>query len=253
MATVLPKLVGDRIKRREDPALIQGLGRYVDDVPTVGTLYAASCLRERGYAVALFDAMLAESEDEWGVALDRHNPGFAVLYEDNFNYLSKMCLLRMREAALTMVEMAKARGCTVILCGADATDHAGFYLSHGADFVLLGEGEETLAELVDHLTGRAQTARDSILGLAWKESALHNLMGKDQLACHSEPRSGEESHLPWLAERDSHLHCTERTPALAGGARGAVQVSAFIRIPPPALAGFPNLPITRATDTTGHG
>lgn len=41
MATVLPKLVGDRIKRREDPALIQGLGRYVDDVPTIGTLHAA--------------------------------------------------------------------------------------------------------------------------------------------------------------------------------------------------------------------
>ena len=38
---VLPKLVGDRIKRREDPALIQGLGRYVDDVPVVGTLHAA--------------------------------------------------------------------------------------------------------------------------------------------------------------------------------------------------------------------
>src|SRR2546430_3507032 len=41
MAAVLPKLVGDRIKRREDPALIQGLGRYVDDVPMVGTLHAA--------------------------------------------------------------------------------------------------------------------------------------------------------------------------------------------------------------------
>lgn len=38
---VLPKLVGDRIKRREDPALIQGLGRYVDDVPLVGILHAA--------------------------------------------------------------------------------------------------------------------------------------------------------------------------------------------------------------------
>jgi carbon-monoxide dehydrogenase large subunit len=38
---VLPKLVGDRIKRREDPALIQGLGKYVDDIPMVGTLHAA--------------------------------------------------------------------------------------------------------------------------------------------------------------------------------------------------------------------
>ena len=38
---VLPKLVGDRIKRREDPALIQGFGKYVDDIPMVGTLHAA--------------------------------------------------------------------------------------------------------------------------------------------------------------------------------------------------------------------
>lgn len=38
---ILPKLVGDRIKRREDPALIQGFGRYVDDIPLVGTLHAA--------------------------------------------------------------------------------------------------------------------------------------------------------------------------------------------------------------------
>ena len=38
---VLPKLVGDRIKRREDPALIQGFGKYVDDVQLVGTLHAA--------------------------------------------------------------------------------------------------------------------------------------------------------------------------------------------------------------------
>ena len=38
---ILPKLIGDRIKRREDPALIQGYGKYVDDVPAVGMLHAA--------------------------------------------------------------------------------------------------------------------------------------------------------------------------------------------------------------------
>ena len=38
---VLPKLVGDRIKRREDPALIQGFGKYVDDIPLMGMLHAA--------------------------------------------------------------------------------------------------------------------------------------------------------------------------------------------------------------------
>src|SRR4051812_4339041 len=33
---VLPKLVGQRVKRREDPRLIQGLGTYVDDVKVTG-------------------------------------------------------------------------------------------------------------------------------------------------------------------------------------------------------------------------
>src|SRR5690349_4632751 len=35
-APVLPKLVGQRVKRREDPRLIQGRGTYVDDVALVG-------------------------------------------------------------------------------------------------------------------------------------------------------------------------------------------------------------------------
>jgi anaerobic magnesium-protoporphyrin IX monomethyl ester cyclase len=120
-------LLGQSYYLRFDPKLFAAMQPY----PPLGTLYAASYLRERGYEVALFDAMLADSEDEWAAALADHHPKFAVLYEDNFNYLSKMCLLRMREAALTMIGMAKARGCSVILCGADATDHAGFYLSQG--------------------------------------------------------------------------------------------------------------------------
>ena len=38
---VRPKFVGARMTRRDDPALIQGLGQYVDDVPMAGTLHAA--------------------------------------------------------------------------------------------------------------------------------------------------------------------------------------------------------------------
>src|SRR5574341_2335889 len=110
--------------------------------------------------------MLAESEDEWAAALDHHRPRYAVIFEDNFNYLSKMCLLRMREAAFRMTEMAKARGCAVILGGADATDHADLYFQHGADYLLLGEGELTLSELLDSLTGRSAQPLDQILGLA---------------------------------------------------------------------------------------
>ena len=141
-------LFGQSYYLRFDPKLWRAMQPY----PPLGTLYAASYIREKGYEVALFDAMLAESEEEWAQALDEHKPHYAVIYEDNFNYLSKMCLLRMREAAFTMIRMAKERGCVVILCGADATDHYEKYLDHGADYCILGEGEETLGELLNQLS-----------------------------------------------------------------------------------------------------
>src|SRR5512133_882107 len=144
-------LFGQSYYLRFDPKLWEAMQPY----PPLGTLYAASYLRSRGHQVALFDAMLAGSEAEWAQALDRERPRYAVLFEDNFNYLSKMCLLRMRQAAFTMLGMARERGCTVIACGSDATDHAGEDLERGADFILTGEGEITLGELVQFLNGEA--------------------------------------------------------------------------------------------------
>ncbi|MCU0477027.1 MAG: B12-binding domain-containing radical SAM protein [Anaerolineae bacterium] len=88
-------LFGQSYYLRFDPKLWRAMQPY----PPLGTLYAAAVVREAGYSVGLFDAMLAESEAEWVSALDQHTPRVAVLYEDNFNYLSKMSLLRMREAA----------------------------------------------------------------------------------------------------------------------------------------------------------
>jgi anaerobic magnesium-protoporphyrin IX monomethyl ester cyclase len=157
-------LFGQSYFLRFDPKLWAAMQPY----PPLGTLYAAAYVRERGYDVALFDAMLAASEEEWAQALDAEQPRVAVLYEDNFNYLSKMCLLRMREAAFTMIRLARERGCTVIVCGSDATDHAERYLDEGADYVLLGEGECTLGELLDHLARRGDDSPSSILGLAFR-------------------------------------------------------------------------------------
>jgi anaerobic magnesium-protoporphyrin IX monomethyl ester cyclase len=145
-------LFGQAYFLRFDPKLWEARQPYAP----LGALYAAACVRERGYRVRLFDAMLASSENEWAAALDANRPRFAVIYEDNFNYLSKMCLLRMRQAALTMIDLARARGITTIVAGADATDHPATYLERGADVVVIGEGEVTLVELLDRLTGRTE-------------------------------------------------------------------------------------------------
>jgi radical SAM superfamily enzyme YgiQ (UPF0313 family) len=140
-------LFGQSYYLRFDDKLWQAMQPY----PPLGTLYAAAYMRERGFSVALFDAMLSEGTHEWTHALQQNQPRYAIIFEDNFNYLSKMSLLRMREAAFEMIDAATQQGCTVIVAGADMTDHAGTYLEHGADYVLMGEGEATLAELVNYL------------------------------------------------------------------------------------------------------
>ena len=156
-------IIGQSYFLRFDPKLWEAKQPY----PPLGSLYAASYLEKKGYDVAFFDAMLAESESDWQDALRKYQPRYAVLFEDNFNYLSKMCLLRMREAAFQMCKMAKNVGCVVIVCGSDATDHPGKYFAAGADYVLRGEGELTLGELLDELSGRTTTGIHQIKSLFW--------------------------------------------------------------------------------------
>lgn len=154
-------LFGQAYFLRFDPKLWDAQQPYAP----LGTLYAAASVRQRGYSVALFDAMLAASEDEWAASLAFHRPRFAVLYEDSFNYLSKMCLLRMREAAMTMMAAARSRGIKVIVAGSDASDHPDLYLNGGADLVVVGEGEITLADVLDKLSGRTDRPLATIPGI----------------------------------------------------------------------------------------
>jgi radical SAM superfamily enzyme YgiQ (UPF0313 family) len=170
-------LFGQAYFLRFDPKLWEARQPYAP----LGALYAAACVRDRGYSVALFDAMLAASEAEWADALDRHRPRFAVIYEDNFNYLSKMCLLRMRQAALTMIDAARARGILTIVAGADATDHPVTYLDRGAAVVVAGEGEVTLVELLDMLSGAGRAGRAGREGGAGRAGELDELKSVDGL------------------------------------------------------------------------
>jgi anaerobic magnesium-protoporphyrin IX monomethyl ester cyclase len=160
-------LFGQAYFLRFDPKLWSAQQPYAP----LGTLYAAASVRARGYRVALFDAMLADSEADWAAALDRHRPRFAVLYEDSFNYLSKMCLLRMREAALAMAAAARERQVPLLVAGSDATDHPALYLEAGARAVIAGEGEVTLAEAIDALSARNSPPLAAIQGLVVRDEA----------------------------------------------------------------------------------
>lgn len=138
--------------------------------PPYGTLSAAALMREAGCHVRLFDTGLVASESEILPVLNAFQPKYLVIYDDGFNYLTKMCLTRMREAAFRMAKWGKEQGCTVIVNSSDSTDHFAQYLQEGADFVILGEGEISLRELIFALEN-GQPGPAELPGIAFRDPA----------------------------------------------------------------------------------
>ncbi len=126
-----------------DPKQVRKMQPY----PPLGTLYAAAALREHGFSAAVFDPMLQDPIIGFLEMLRQQKPAIVTIYEDDFNFLSKMCLTRMRELAWQLAQVGRDTGAIVIAHGSDATDHAKEYLQNGADFVLVGEAEQSLVEL----------------------------------------------------------------------------------------------------------
>ncbi|MBN9384513.1 MAG: B12-binding domain-containing radical SAM protein [Chitinophagaceae bacterium] len=139
--------------------------------PPLATIGAAALMREHGYRVSLFDTMFVEDPDEVIRRLATDRPDLFIVYDDGFNYLTKMCLTNMRDAAYRMIRQARQYGCTVIVSSSDSTDHYDEYLQKGADFVLLGEGEQSLLELVNAMRDGQQDF-SGIRGIAYLQHGM---------------------------------------------------------------------------------
>jgi radical SAM superfamily enzyme YgiQ (UPF0313 family) len=150
--------------------------RKMQPYPPLGTLYAAGLLRSAGVSVAVFDTMLNDPEEGFQAALEEHRPRIVVVYEDNFNFLSKMCLTRMREVAYHILETSRRAGATVLVNGSDASDHMIEYLQKGFRAVLLGEAELTLLEVVSNLLESHEKPLDHIPGLAYLHKETGDLV-----------------------------------------------------------------------------
>jgi len=136
--------------------------------PPLGTIYAASYLRENNYQVSLFDTNLLGSTDTLKPFLEKKDASFFVMYDDGFNYLTKMCLTNMREAAFEMIQIAKSLNCFVICSSSDSTDHYEKYLDKGADVVIKGEGEITLKEVIEAKTNNRNLS--DIKGIVYRNN-----------------------------------------------------------------------------------
>lgn len=138
--------------------------------PPLGMLYAASYLRKACFSLAHIDTMFMATEEELRLAFQNNKPRILVIYDDDFNYLNKMCLSKMREAAFRMSAMAKEYHIPVVIHGSDAVDHVGEYLQHGADVIIVGEGEETLLQVCQSILNGHPTELSGIEGIAYRSN-----------------------------------------------------------------------------------
>lgn len=144
-----------------DPKQVAKMKPY----PPLGTLLAAGVLRERGFDVRLFDAMVADGVGDFVRVVAELRPPIVGLFEDNFNFLTKMCTVRTREAAHAMIRAAKAAGARVAVNGSDASDRPRLYLDAGADVVIVGEVEDTALELFELWTRDPDAPLEAVRGL----------------------------------------------------------------------------------------
>jgi anaerobic magnesium-protoporphyrin IX monomethyl ester cyclase len=173
--------------------------------PPLATLQVAAMLRKAGHQVSFFDAMVADEIEEFDRTLGVVQPQVVLLYEDTFNFLSKMCLGTMRRAACQMIATARSAGARVIAAGPDVSDSPAPYLQAGADVTLIGEGLSALLELLPRLASRpTAAAADLTHGLSGihllEQDKVKTLTGARVL-----PASGYEGFAAWdLVDMDRY-------------------------------------------------
>lgn len=138
----------------EDPKEQQIMKPY----PTLGLLYVSAYLRKTGFGVEVFDTTFA-SRGDLTARLAAGSPGVLGIYTN----------LITRSSVLDVVRQAKALGWTVVLGGPEAANYPAEYIGRGADVVVFGEGEETMAELLPALDARGPHRLQGVAGTAFRD------------------------------------------------------------------------------------
>jgi radical SAM superfamily enzyme YgiQ (UPF0313 family) len=125
--------------------------------PTLGLLYISAYLRRDGVDVEIFDSTFAQRQQ----LIDRlaSGPGVVGIYTN----------LMTRRPVLDVVAAAKRYGWTVVLGGPESANYPGEYLMSGADVIVVGEGETTMAELLPALAARGPNDLHDVTGIVFRD------------------------------------------------------------------------------------
>src|ERR1700748_2238866 len=141
----------------EDPKERQIMKPYAP----LGILYLCSHLRQKGFDVEVFDTTFS-SREQLFQHLRTEKPSVLGLYAN----------LMTRTNVIEVLGVAKEAGWTTIVGGPEPGAYALEYLQSGADFVVFGEGEITMEELLYALqNGGNGNDFAKISGLAYLDSS----------------------------------------------------------------------------------
>ena len=122
--------------------------------PPLATITALAFLEEQGLKTEFYDVALDPSPELGKGRITDSKADVVAIYDDGFNYLTKMCLTNMRHACFELIHAAKKTGAKVIVSSSDSTDHPELYLKEGADIVIKGEAEHALLDSINALKNK---------------------------------------------------------------------------------------------------
>ncbi len=125
----------------------------------LGLLYLSSHLKSKGFDVEIYDTTFGSRGELFGILRDGP-PSVIGIYGN----------LMTRQNVLSILVAAREAGWTVVLGGPEPPAYAEEYLSAGADFIVQGEGEATLEELLTALRAQDTEALDRIPGLMFRRA-----------------------------------------------------------------------------------
>lgn len=107
--------------------------------PPLGILYISAYLKQHGYAVQLLDSTFSTKE-EWKKKVLVQRPKAIAFY---VNLMTKLNVLDLTRWVKTQAALSDVK---IIFGGPDVTHNSKDYLLAGADFIAVGEGEQTMLE-----------------------------------------------------------------------------------------------------------
>ena len=136
--------------------------RIMKPYPPLGILYISAFLKEHGVENRIFDTTFS-SKNELKKFLVTENPDYIAIY---VNLMTKLNVLEIVRFIKSTEELNKVK---IILGGPEVRYNAKDLLEHGADFIVIGEGEETTLELITKLTMKNECDFRQINGIGFKD------------------------------------------------------------------------------------